>query len=457
MKFLDIKGVKQFKEYNDSKYVTTEEVVGSTAGTLDFYTKSEVDTQLAAKQNTLVSGTSIKTINNQSLLGSGNISISGGGESSGDVNVIETVKVNGTALTPDANKAVNVTVPTETTVTNWGFTKNAGTVTGVKMNGTTNNPTSGIVDLGTVITSETSLSKGTGTGSGNAVTDISVSGHQITLTKGKTFLESYTETDPVFTASAAHGITSSDITSWNGKEDATNKVTSISASSTDTQYPSAKLLYDKLATKADINGNGQLLDVDGIFGSTDSLLYAVGTGNADGNEDKILATTDQIPIESTVSGWGFTKNTGTVTGVKMNGTTNNPTSGVVDLGTVITSETSLSKGTTSGNGNAVTDISVSGHQITLTKGTTFLTSETSLSKGSDSGSGNVVTDVSVSGHQITLTKGSTVPVATSANAGKIPRITSAGAWEYVTPSAIYSGSGTPSNGTGNNGDVYLQT
>ena len=213
MKFLDIKGVKQFKEYNDSKYVTTEEVVGSTAGTLDFYTKSEVDTQLAAKQNTLVSGTSIKTINNQSLLGSGNISISGGGESSGDVNVIETVKVNGTALTPDANKAVNVTVPTETTVTNWGFTKNAGTVTGVKMNGTTNNPTSGIVDLGTVITSETSLSKGTGTGSGNAVTDISVSGHQITLTKGKTFLESYTETDPVFTASAAHGITSSDITS----------------------------------------------------------------------------------------------------------------------------------------------------------------------------------------------------------------------------------------------------
>ena len=187
------------------------------------------------------------------------------------------------------------------------------------------------------------------------------------------------------------------------------------------------MLYDKLATKADINGNGQLLDVDGIFGSTDSLLYAVGTGNADGNEDKILATTDQIPIESTVSGWGFTKNTGTVTGVKMNGTTNNPTSGVVDLGTVITSETSLSKGTTSGNGNAVTDISVSGHQITLTKGTTFLTSETSLSKGSDSGSGNVVTDVSVSGHQITLTKGSTVPVATSANAGKIPRITSAGA------------------------------
>ena len=37
-------------------------------------------TDLAGKQDTLVSGTNIKTINNQSLLGSGNIDIQGGGE-----------------------------------------------------------------------------------------------------------------------------------------------------------------------------------------------------------------------------------------------------------------------------------------------------------------------------------------------------------------------------------------
>lgn len=48
-------------------------------------------------------------------------------------NVIETVKVNGTALTP-TNKAVDITVPsavTESTVSGWGFTKNIGTVTSV--------------------------------------------------------------------------------------------------------------------------------------------------------------------------------------------------------------------------------------------------------------------------------------------------------------------------------------
>lgn len=67
-------------------------------------------TALNSKQDTLVSGTNIKTINNQSLLGSGNIVIQGGG---GEVNVIEVVKRNGTAL-PISNKAVDVSVPTKT-------------------------------------------------------------------------------------------------------------------------------------------------------------------------------------------------------------------------------------------------------------------------------------------------------------------------------------------------------
>ena len=77
------------------------------------------------KQARLVSGTNIKTINNESILGEGNITIQGG--TGGDVNVIEIVKVNGTALTPDSNKAVDVPVPTEQTVSGWGFTKNTGT------------------------------------------------------------------------------------------------------------------------------------------------------------------------------------------------------------------------------------------------------------------------------------------------------------------------------------------
>ena len=51
-----------------------------------------------------------------------------------------------------------------------------------------------------------------------------------------------------------------------------------------------------------------------------------------------LENTPTIPSEvseSTVSDWGFTKNTGTITGITINGTSKG-TSGVVDLGTVIT-------------------------------------------------------------------------------------------------------------------------
>lgn len=66
----------------------------------------------------------------------------------GEENVIETVKVNGTALTPDADKAVDVTVPTESTVSGWGFTKNNGTITGVTgSNGLTGSGTSGSVTI----------------------------------------------------------------------------------------------------------------------------------------------------------------------------------------------------------------------------------------------------------------------------------------------------------------------
>ena len=92
------------------------------------------------------------------------------------------------ATTGDIPSAV-----TETTVSNWGFTKNAGTITGITMNGSSKG-TSGVVDLGTVLTS-------------------------------------YTETDPVFTASAAHGISSTDITNWNAKQKAITVSSSTPTSS----------------------------------------------------------------------------------------------------------------------------------------------------------------------------------------------------------------------------------
>lgn len=92
--------------------------------------------------------------------------------------------------------------------------------------------------------------------------------------------------------------------------------------------------------------------VDGTFvvGSLLGTNYASGLaiGGGSGNllwKGTKVATTSDIPAavtESTVSGWGFTKNNGTVTSVavKMNGTTKGTVtgSGTIDLGTVLNEE-----------------------------------------------------------------------------------------------------------------------
>lgn len=81
-----------------SNYYTKTETSGATeistalaskADTATTYTKTETDNAITSatstKQDTLVSGTNIKTINNQSIIGEGNITIEGGG-----VNVVQT-------------------------------------------------------------------------------------------------------------------------------------------------------------------------------------------------------------------------------------------------------------------------------------------------------------------------------------------------------------------------------
>lgn len=83
---------------------------------------------------------------------------------------------------------------TESTVSGWGFTKNSGTYS---------KPSTGIPK--TDLTSEV----------------------QTSLGKADSALQSYTETDPVFSASAAAGIKSTDITNWNGKTSNKGTVTSV--------------------------------------------------------------------------------------------------------------------------------------------------------------------------------------------------------------------------------------
>lgn len=200
---------------------------------------------LEAKQDTLVSGTNIKTVNNNSLVGSGNVSIA-----TGDTNVIETVKVNNAALTPDANKAVNITAVTT-------FNGSSGAITYTAPVSSVNGQT-GAVSIAT--------------GDTNVIETVKVNNTALTPDS--------------------------------------NKAVNISA-------------------------------VTSFNGSTGAVTYTAPVTSVNGETGAVTLAIPSEVTDSTVSGWGFTKNVGTITGITMNGASKG-TSGVVNLGTVITSHQDIS-------------------------------------------------------------------------------------------------------------------
>lgn len=191
-----------------------------------------------------------------------------------------------------------------------------GTVSSIKINGTAKTPTNGVVDLGTVITSHQSLD-----------------GKQDKLTTAQL-------------NAVNSGITSDKVKAYDGYSGTlTNMSTTINQQGNRLNTLEAKPGLDKVGTITSINNQ---------------------TPDSQGN----IALNIPSPVsEATVSGWGFTKNTGTyskpsggipktdlasavqssltnadnaVKKVKINGAEKAPISGVVDLGTVITAHQDIS-------------------------------------------------------------------------------------------------------------------
>ena len=127
-------------------------------------------------------------------------------------------------------------------------------------------------------------------------------------------------------------------------------------------------------------------------GSTRKLSnYSLTSHTHTAAEVGALPDTTDIPTQASIANSGFTKNTGTLTGVTINGSA-----------------------ATVSNGNASLTIEL----------------------GGGSGSG--------------------LPAVTAADNGKILQVVD-GQWQLVTPTVVYTGTEAPSNTLGNNGDIYLQT
>ena len=316
-------------------------------------------------------------------------------EAGAEVNVIETVKVNDTALTPDANKAVNIEIPTA--VADFSDADDYLKVEDYED------------DEEVVAAALNDLN--------DRVSDLESA-------------PAFTESDPVFSASAASGITAADITNWNSKTSNTGTLTGVTVNGTPATVSNgiASFTIDEVEIinvgSVDIWANNPSMP-SGTFDSI-AAAYNAGkqviiriqdseyvhdyylegvyleTGNEDFtfmnsymserftvySDDHLYAVWIDIPTESTVSGWGFTKNAGTITGITMNGASKG-TSGVVNLGTVVTSETdpvfsaSAASGITASditnwnsktsNTGTLTGVSFNGVDATVTSGVAAIT------------------------------------------------------------------------------------
>lgn len=198
-------------------------------------------------QEKLVSGTNIKTINNTSLLGSGNIDISGGGSdlpsvTASDYGKFLAVEYNSTeGYFWNKSAALVIESMLVSTMFNYDFlVPGSFGNTRISTNGITKYSFSDWSWLkinyaagGTTVTKtlEDALGAKYELPSGGIPKTSLASAVQTSLGKADTALQSYTETDPVFAASAAHGISSTDISNWNAKQKAITVSTSEPTSS----------------------------------------------------------------------------------------------------------------------------------------------------------------------------------------------------------------------------------
>ena len=384
---------------------------------------------------------------------------------------------------------------TESTVSGWGFTKNTGTVTGSSLtadkivlgNGssaiktstygiTTTAPSSGSTNdtiptssaiYSAIDTALTTVLKYKGTiGTGGTVTSLPAShkvGDVYVVSVSGTYAGKSCEVGDYIICNTAG--TSANNAHWDvvtGENQVSNSAASLATAGNSATIatvdgtnitistPSTWTGVDKTGTITGISMNGSS---KGTSGNVDlgTVITAVSfNGTAATISNGVASITASIPAEvteATVSGWGFTKNTGTLTthaSHKLTTTNGTATSG----SNTITYVESLTGTTTATSG----DLSLTATRKTVTIPTVNNVSISIQKNGTTVGT---FTTNATTASTINLSINE-LPSVSSADNGKVLQVVN-GSWTLVSPATIISGSGTPSNSTGNDGDLYLQT
>ena len=178
---------------------------------------------------------------------------------------------------------VNASTATGNTATYLNIVENGGKSGGIQVKGsgaTTVSAVNGVLTISSTDNNTTNVSATT-TGSGNAVTSVTASGSAITVTKGTTFLTSHQDIS--------------------GKEDKSNKVTAWSATTTDTHYPSEKLVKSALDGKASSSHSHGNITNAGAIGTDANKLIATTTNGVLTAATSLAATSLAAGSTPTVS------------------------------------------------------------------------------------------------------------------------------------------------------------
>ena len=554
MQFLDINGVRRLKQYTDETYATKESVennalvtsaalndlndrvstIEDSTGDVEYATKQELD------DNALVTSSALNDINDRLIIVESEAAnhvtaeeysviesvvrdtytkqeidtmladIDGGSadltnyytKSQSDARYAQgTIPTKISQLSNDVGVLTSESDPvftasaaagiTSSDITNWNSkTSNTGTVTQVKVGTTAYNPSNGVVSLPAYPTS---------------------------LPASDVSSWAKAATKPTYTASEVGAATQSDINSAISDligtapealntlgeiADALNDDANLASTLTNqisakytkpsTGIPKTDLASDVKTSlgKADsslqgVTFNGTTATVNnGIAAITATIPAAPGTLNTNNstaqstnaseslsgivNLHKVSKTgsyndLNDIPsavTESTVSGWGFTKNTGTYS---------KPSNGIPKTDLTTDVQTSLGKADTALQSYTETDPTVPAWAKASTK-PTYTASEVGALPDT------TVIPAAANNSTITIQKGGTtvdsfttnasaaktinipneLPSYSSNDSGKILSVNSSGQLVWITPAHIYSGTSAPDANTGNNGDVYLQ-
>ena len=318
---------------------------------------------------------------------------------------------------------------------------------------------------------------------------------------------SFVESDPVFLASPAYNITSTDISNWNNKLD-TAPVTSVNGQTgAVTIQENVKPDWDatsgsaaEILNKPDLS-NFLTMETQANWNETNTSSAAyiqnkptipAAQIQADWNQTNTSAldyinNKPTIPAEQIQADWNqttstakdFIKNKPTIPTVPTTSTSvtendNNPVSGgavynkfadligaapaaldtLAEIADALNNDADLAGTLTTQISNKVPKVS----NPTADNFASFNSDGTI--KDSGHSHSDYITSIKTVNNESLVGTGNIVisglPQVSSTDNGKILMVVN-GQWQLVSPSVLYSGSGVPNNANGNNGDLYMQT